>query len=136
VAALGDALDDAVVVGYNIGFDLRLLRLERQRHGLPPVGIARRDTWCVMETAMLLIDGMWAYTDEPAEPRLLSLGEALGEQLQPRGQGARILLPGHRARSDARAALARLDAIALWGEPAAALAPTGEPEAVAAVAAW
>jgi hypothetical protein len=83
---------------------------------------------------MLLVDGIWAYTAEPTEPRLLSLGDALGELLRPDWSFARLLLlPGHRARPDALAALARLDAIARWGQPAAALAPARE-SAAAAVA--
>ena len=133
--ALGEALHDAVVVGYHVAFDLHLLRLERQRHKLPPLGFARRDAWCVMEAAMLLVDGIWAYTADPAEPRLLSLGEALSEVLRPDWSIVRPLLwPGHRARPDALAALALLDAIALWGEPAATLAPAREPNAPAAAA--
>jgi hypothetical protein len=87
-----------------------------------------------MEAAMLLVDGIWAYTAEPTEPRLLSLGDALGELLRPDWSFARpFLWPGHRARPDALAALALLDAIALWGEPAAALARAPETPVAAAV---
>jgi hypothetical protein len=117
--AVYDALYHAVVVGYNVAFDLRLsvstigchccLRAWRHlvRHGGGHA--ARRQHLGVRGPA--------------PEPRLLSLGKALADVLQPRGQGERILLPGHTARPDALATLALLDAIALWDEPAATLAP-------------